>query len=252
MTTTPDEAGTGDSQDAPRANDAPHANGAPQGGGAPRVAVRGEARLEVEPETARIGVTVGARGGDRRAALKDLTKRNNAVLELLRSYGESVERIETGAFSISPELKTGRGERVRAYHGKVHVQAVFGDFTALGEVTTRLANLDLTSVAGPWWALRPDSPVHRRARQEAVRQAVVRAREYAEAVGAELAGLIDIADVGTDWMEPEVARGTAAPAGYGAAPGAPAAAPPALDLEPRRQTVYARINARFTITQPVL
>lgn len=248
--TTPDAVTTSDDAATdPGSAPAPPPAAAP----APRVAVRGEARLEVDPETARIGVTVGARGGDRRSALKDLTRRNNAVLELLRSYGESVEKIETGAFAISPELRTGRGERVRAYHGKVYVQAVLADFTALGELTTRLADLELTSVAGPWWALRPDSPVHREARQEAVRQAVERAREYAAAVGAELAGLIDIADLGAE-AQPEFAR---AGGGYGAPPamaGAPGAAagPPALDLEPRRQTVLARINARFTITPPVL
>ncbi|RBM23304.1 SIMPL domain-containing protein [Streptomyces sp. PT12] len=220
--------------------------------GPPRVAVRGEARLEVEPETARLGVTVGARGGDRRAALTDLTRRNNAVLDLLKSYGEAVEKIETGAFAISPELRSGRGERVRAYHGKVYVQATVVDFTALGELTTRLADLELTSVSGPWWALRPGSPVHREARQQAVRQAVERAREYAEAVGSELAGLVDIADLGAD-AQPEYG---AVAGGYGgmrgSAPAGAGAPPPALDLEPRRQTVYARINARFTITPPAL
>ncbi len=219
--------------------------------GAPQVAVRGEARLEVDPETARIGITVGARGGDRRAALRDLTRRNNAALELLRSYGEAVEKIETGAFAISPELRPGRNERVRAYHGKVHLQAVIVDFTALGELTTRLADLELTSVSGPWWGLRPDSPVYRETRQQAVRQAVERAREYAEALGSELVGLIDLADPGA---EPQLEM---ASAGYGAAYGAPpsgsmAGPPPALDLEPRRQTVNARVNARFTITPPAL
>ena len=130
---------------------------------APRVAVRGEARLEFDPEIARIGVTVSARGTDRRAALDDLTRRNTAVLDLVKSYGDAVEKLETGAFSITPELTDkGRGERVRAYHGRVHITAELTDFTALGELTTRLADLDLTRVDGPWWALRPDSPAHRR------------------------------------------------------------------------------------------
>lgn len=152
---------------------------------APRIAVRGEARLEVDPEIARIGVTVASRGKDRRAALDDLTRRNAAVLDLIKTYGDAVERLETGAFSISPELKDkGRGERVHAYHGRVHITAVLTDFTALGELTTRLADLDLTRVDGPWWALRPDSPAHRQARQQAVREAVQRAREYAEALGS--------------------------------------------------------------------
>ncbi|WP_338676067.1 SIMPL domain-containing protein [Streptomyces sp. SCSIO 30461] len=215
----------------------------------PRVAVRGEARLEVDPEIARIGVTVSARGKDRRAALEDLTGRNGQVLDLIKSYGDAVEKLETGAFSISPELTShGRSERVRAYHGRVRVTAVIADFTVLGELVTRLADLDLTHVDGPWWALRPDSPAHADARRQAVLEAVQRAREYAGALGADLAALVELADIGAE--SPVAYRGAQPPgAARAGAAGAPA---PALDLEPQRQTVYAQVNARFTMTPPKL
>ncbi|MFJ6630395.1 SIMPL domain-containing protein [Streptomyces sp. NPDC091376] len=219
----------------------------------PRVAVRGEARLEIDPEIARIEVTVSARGKDRRAALDDLTRRNGQVLDLIKSYGDAVEKLETGAFSISPELaQHGRGERIRAYHGRVHITAVLADFTALGELTTRLADLDLTRVDGPWWSLRPDSPAHGEARRQAVLEAVQRAREYADALGARLSALVELADLGAE-----------APMAYGMPPapgalrsaafaGSAPEAAPALDLEPERQTVHAQVNARFTMTPPQL
>ncbi|MEV7079170.1 SIMPL domain-containing protein [Streptomyces sp. NPDC093516] len=220
---------------------------------APRIAVRGEARLEVDPEIARIGITVAARGRDRRSALDDLTRRNAGVLDLVKSYGDAVERLETGAFSITPELtKHGRGERVRTYHGSVHVTAELTDFTALGELTTRLADLDLTRVDGPWWALRPDSPAHREARKKAVTEAVQRAREYAEALGTTLAALVELADIGAENSPPAYpqAPGRMRSAAYaGAAESAPA---PPLDLEPQRQHVHAQINARFTMVPPRL
>ncbi|GGO50401.1 SIMPL domain-containing protein [Streptomyces lasiicapitis] len=220
---------------------------------APRLAVRGEAHLEVDPEIARIGITVSARGSDRRDALADLTRRNTAVIDLVKTYGEAVERVETGAFSITPELtKRGKGERVRTYHGRVHITAELTDFTALGELTTRVADLELTRIDGPWWSLRPDSPAHRRARQEAVKEAVQRAREYAEALGTSLAALVEIADIGADNAPYPNYGGPTAPgmarSAYG---GAPEAAP-ALDLEPQRQTVYAQVNARFTMAPPQL
>lgn len=186
----------------PAADDPPHFQpyGTPD---APRIAVRGEARLEVDPEIARIGVTIAARGKDRRTALDDLTRRNATVLDLIKTYGDAVERLETGAFSITPQLKEkGRGERVHAYHGRVHVTAELTDFTALGELTTRLADLDLTRVDGPWWALRPTSPAHRQARQQAVKEAVQRAREYAEALGTTLAALVELADIGAENAQP--------------------------------------------------
>ncbi|MET9468068.1 SIMPL domain-containing protein [Streptomyces sp. NPDC006544] len=218
----------------------------------PRVAVRGEARLEVDPEIARIGITVSARGTDRRTALEDLTRRNNAVLDLVKSYGDPVENLETGAFSITPELtRHGRAERIRAYHGRVHLTAELNDFTTLGELTTRLADLELTQVDGPWWALRPTSPAHGEARRQAVLEAVQRAREYAAALGSTLAALVELADLG--------AENTPAPFPSGAGGGmrtmafsATEEAAPALDLEPQRQTVYAQVNARFTMTPPRL
>ncbi|MEU9038791.1 SIMPL domain-containing protein [Streptomyces sp. NPDC048352] len=219
----------------------------------PRVAVRGEAHLDVDPEIARIGITVTARGTDRRAALEDLTRRNNTVLDLVKSYGEPVEKLETGAFSITPELtRHGRGERVRAYHGRVHITAELNDFTALGELTSRLADLELTEIDGPWWALRPTSPAHGEARRQAVLEAVQRAREYAHALGADLAALVELADLGAENATPVA---MAAPAGmlrsmtYGAQDDAGA---PPLDLEPQRQSVHAQVNARFTMTPPVL
>ncbi|GGP68684.1 SIMPL domain-containing protein [Streptomyces abikoensis] len=219
---------------------------------APRVAVRGEARLEVDPEIAGIGITVNARGTDRRNALQDLTRRNNQVLDLLKSYGDGVEKTETGTFSITPQLTDkGRHERVRAYHGHVRITATLADFTALGELATRLAELDLTSVDGPWWSLRPDSPAHGEARRQAVREAVQRAREYAAALGAELAAVVEIADIGAENTVPAMPvapGGMMRSAGYGGAP----TPPPALDLQPQRQTVYASVNARFTMTRPTL
>ncbi|WP_407839679.1 SIMPL domain-containing protein [Streptomyces sp. DSM 116496] len=217
----------------------------------PRVAVRGEATLEVDPEIARIGITVSARGTDRRTALEDLTRRNNAVLDLVKSYGDPVEKLETGAFSITPELtRHGRGERIRAYHGRVHLTAELNDFTTLGELTTRLADLELTQVDGPWWALRPTSPAHGEARRQAVLEAVQRAREYAAALGADLAALVELADLGAEnapFQSGGVRMRTVA---FSAAEEAGAA--PALDLEPQRQTVYAQVNARFTMTPPQL
>ncbi|MFJ8080501.1 SIMPL domain-containing protein [Streptomyces sp. NPDC096205] len=219
---------------------------------APRIAVRGEAHLEVDPEIARLGITVTARGRDRRSALDDLTRRNTTTLDLVKSYGDAVERLETGAFSVTPELtKHGRGERIRTYHGAVRITAELTDFTALGELTTRLADLDLTHVDGPWWALRPDSPAHRDARTQAVREAVQRAREYAEALGTTLAALVELADIGAENPMPHpAAAGRMRSAAYSMAAETEAAAP--LDLEPERQHVYATVNARFTMHPPRL
>ncbi|MET9950914.1 SIMPL domain-containing protein [Streptomyces sp. NPDC006339] len=216
---------------------------------APQVTVRGEGRLEVEPERARIGVSVRARGTDRSDVLAALTARNADAIALVKSYGDAVALLETGALSVTPEpARHGRGERVRGYQGWVHLTAELTDFTALGELVTRLADLEWTRVDGPWWSLRPDSPAHAEARRQAVGEAVRRAREYADALGSSLVALLELSDTG-------LGPGMPAPAGGGmrmafAAESADAPAP--LDLEPQRQTVTAEVAARFVMSPPAL
>ncbi|MET7653220.1 MULTISPECIES: SIMPL domain-containing protein [unclassified Streptomyces] len=220
---------------------------------APLLTVRGEAELEVDPEIARIGITLTARGRDRRTTLDDLTRRNTTTLDLIKTYGDAVENLSTGAISITPELATrGRGERIRTYHGTIHLTAELTDFTTLGELTTRLADLDLTRIDGPTWELRPTSPVHRQARQQAVREAVQRANEYAEALGTTVTALLELADTGTAGAGPRSAFGRRAVRFSLAAADTEAEAPEPLDLEPQRIQVRAEVSAQFTMNPPSL
>ncbi|MFD8520592.1 SIMPL domain-containing protein [Streptomyces capillispiralis] len=225
----------------------PHPYGTP---GAPHLTVRGEAHLEAVPDLARITVTLTARGRDRRTTLDDLARRNTAAVDLVKSCGDALEHLETGALTLTPELTAhGRGERVRSHHGTVRLTAELNDFTVLGDLTARLAALDLTRVDGPRWILRPDSPAHRQARREAVHDAVRRARAYAEALGTTLAALIELTDTGATAGHPEPLPGTRSLAFAAAAEDA---APPPLDLEPQRQHLHAEVSARFTMLPPRL
>ncbi|WP_175407824.1 SIMPL domain-containing protein [Streptomyces sp. TRM64462] len=215
----------------------------------PRITVRGEARVDTAPDLARIGVVLTARGTDRRTVLQDLTRRNATAVDLIRAYDDALEDLETGALSLVPELaRRGRGEHVRTFHGVVHLAATLTDFTALGELATRLADLDLTRVDGPWWSIRPTSPVHAEARTEAVRDAVRRARSYAQALGTDLAALVELDD--TPPSDEPFDFGGAAPRAAAFGTEAAGDTPPPLDLEPRRQTVTAHITARFTLHPP--
>jgi uncharacterized protein len=216
----------------------------------PVISVRGEAYMEAEPEIATVNVTVQARDPDRRTVLDRLATRNAQVLDLIKGYGEAVEKLESGAASVHPDIKyKERSEHVRGYLGRAGARVVIRDFTVLGELMARLADGELVTVAGPWWSLRPDSPVYRQARIAAARDATRRAGEYAQAFGGELGGLIEAADTGL----------LTGPAGQGGplhalAAGGVARASPAesagMDFEPVRQTVTAQVEARFGMLLP--
>lgn len=210
------------------------------------VAVRGEALREVDPELAEFTVTVVARDKDREATLTRLRERAEALRVLFDRHGEAIERRETSGLHVHPEMAK-KGERVTAYSGSVSTTVVVTDFAALGELMLTVANQDQTHVNGPFWSLRPDSPVFREARRDAVADAIARAKEYAAALGAQLVDLLELADPGLGRSEQvEPFQTFDAPmmqrASYGG--------PPPLQLDPPRQRVRATVEARFTVTTP--
>jgi uncharacterized protein YggE len=216
----------------------------------PVVAVRGELTREVAPEIAMVNVSVAARDRDRQATLARLAERAAALTALLDTYADAIERRETSGLSVYPETK-GAGERIVGYRGSVSTQLTVVDFAVVGELMLRVADNDQTTVSGPYWALRPDSAVYREARRDAIAEALARAREYAEALGARVVRLIELADTGLSRAEavPQSPGGGMQTFSMRSTSGG---GPPALDLEPRQQRVYASVEARFAITEPAL
>lgn len=206
----------------------------------PVVTVHGEASREVPPEIARFAVTVQARDKDRQAALARLAERAAAVRVLIEEYTDAVERRETGALQVRPELKRS-GERVVAYNGRVTTTVTVTDFTVLGELMLRLADQDQVEISGPWWSLRPESRAAVEVRQAAVRDAIERGREYAGALGARVTALLELADEGGADQPLMMAR-----AGFSMGEA------PELELDPQPQTVRAAVRARFAISEPDL
>jgi uncharacterized protein len=205
----------------------------------PVVVVRGEAIREVPPELAVFSVTVIARDKDRQTTLTRLTERAAGLRRALDEYPDAIERRETGGVQIHPELKRG-GERVSAYAGAVTTTVLVSDFTVLGELLLRLAGQDQTSISGPWWQLRPGSTAGAEVRRAAIADALTRAKEYADAVGARVDRLVEISDEGAGGGGHAMMRSAAFET----------ASTPELDIDPQQQTVHAAVVVRVAITEP--
>jgi len=214
------------------------------------IAVRGSYTAEVPPDLARVDVSVGAHSADRARALRDLTARIEEVRTALAAYGGAVDTVETGALWVRPQFKDKRPtERITGYLAGVQLTATVVDAAVLGDLLLRLADRDMVSLQGPFWALRPDSDALRQARTEAVRDARRRAEEYAAALGSRLTGLVEIADTGLSSAAEVYPAG--APFALARASGSGIVADEVeFDVTPVPQTVSASVEARFTLTQP--
>lgn len=219
----------------------------------PLLSVRGEAVLEVEPEIARVEVSVAAVTADRAGTVRLLRERAAAVDKIMASFPGAIDRTEVSGARVGPQPGRGQRDEGCGYHGAVHHVITVSGFDQLGELMAQLSDQDLTEVGGPWWELRPDSPVYRAARVAATRDAVRRGRDYASALGSDLAGLVELTDTRM-LAEP---RGQAEQRAGIAAARLPqraraAGSEPGFELSPARQLVRASVEARFTITEPDL
>ncbi len=207
---------------------------------APIVAVRGEAIREVDPEIAEFSVTVMASDRDRATTLSRLAARVEALRAVLEPYAAAIEKRETSRLSVSAQSKR---EKVTAYLGQATTTVVVSDLDVVGEMMLRVADQDQVAVNGPYWSVRPGSPVYREVRQLAITEAIARAREYAQALGAHVTGLIELTDNGMSGGMPM--RGIRFAASMRAD-----AAMPELDLDPQLQQIQAQVEARFSISEP--
>lgn len=205
---------------------------------APTVTVLGEGQAEGPPELATVSAVLHASGrtsAEVTRALADLAHQVEAALPDL-----SFDSVRTDPFSVSPVFDRRSGVKITGYTGRYSTRLTLADFFGLSDLVVALAGLPGAQVDGPSWSLRRDSPLHREARVDAVRAAVARARDYADALGATLGDLLELSDTdggmgGTPRMFAMAARG-----------GAPDL--PELDLEPQPQTVTANVTVRFTLT----
>jgi len=206
---------------------------------APVVVVRGEATREVPPEQAVLSVVVSARDRDRDTVMTRLSERSAAVRTVLDSVAEAIEKRETSHVHVYPDLKR-RSERAVAYVGSSGTNVTVTDFAALGDLMLRLVALEQVAVSGPWWRLRPGSKAGAQVRSDAISDALLRAKEYAAAVGARVQRLVEIADESGGGQGPFMALAVSAPTTRDAH----------LEFDPQMQTVQASVIVRVTITEP--
>lgn len=211
----------------------------------PVVSVRGEATLEVDPDIAVLSISLNVRERDREETLRVMGEQGRALAEIADRFGAGIEKFETGDLGVYPEMREGSLDRVAFYVGHTTLTITVVDFAVLSDLIVAAGELPLVQVYGPQWQLRPSSPWRREARTAATTDAIRRAREYAEAFGCQLIGLLEVSDSGmTDGSQVGMThegRMSMSKMDSGQA---------ALDLQPVKQQVYGSIEARFSMSAP--
>ena len=206
----------------------------------PTVTVRGEGSREGPPELAGFEVTSYASAGTAQAVRAQLAEASQAVAALLAAHAAALESSHTAGLHVTPVFGR-RAGKITGYQGSFSSQLVVHDLDALPAIVLAATAVPNCQVSGPWWSLRPSSPLYRAARLAAIEDARRRAEDYAAAFGLQVGALVEISDLEAGArVGPEA---FALRSAFGADN-----AEPEFDFQPATQTVSGQVTVRFALT----
>lgn len=211
---------------------------------APMLTVNGTGEVRVAPDeaTVRFGVTRQASTAQR--VQEEVNQAANAILDAVLKLGIAKEQIQSGRITLNPvysQPKPGSDEppRIVGYMASNIVNVRLDRLELTGPVIDAGLKAGTNQLEGVSFGLRNDGP----ARQAALRQAVMEAREkartLAEALDVRLLNVQDVQEGGVGIVQP-VFREAAFARGA-----APADSTPVL---PGQVTVNASVTVRYRIS----
>jgi uncharacterized protein YggE len=217
------------------------------------ITVAGSSQLRRNPERARVRIGIGFEGSKRdsvlaatRAAHESLTGSLESLLDeehgpVLNWHSEDIR-----VWGQRPWSQDNSRLPVE-FHSAVFVDAEFDDFEALSEWIDVVSIREGIAIDGIDWLLsrQTERELQAEARQEAIADALTKAREYASALGLGEVTPISISDPGL--LDNPV--GGAPGASLMMAKGAPGGG--GMELRPSAISVEAAVHARFSASTPL-
>ena len=158
--------------------------------------VGGEATIAVAPDTAIIRIGVTSQGKNAREASEANARQITAVLAAIKASGIDDRDIQTSRLSLQPQYDPNKSGTARLTGFQVTNQLTvrIHDIGKLPDILDRAIAAGANEMSGIEFAVSQQSRLLDQARAEAVADARRKAELYAQAAGAKLGRVLQIAD----------------------------------------------------------
>ncbi len=173
------------------------------------VVATGEGRISAAPDQAQVSAGVTSQAVTAAAALNANNDAMQCVFATLKAAGIPDAKIQTSNFSVSPQYAPfvpdrpePQPQRIIGYQVSNQVTVIVDDLRNLGTTLDALVRSGANQLGGISFGFREPKPLEERARVEAVRDAVAKARTMAEAAGITLGPVLSIQESGGGYQPP--------------------------------------------------
>ena len=167
--------------------------------------VTGSGTISAVPDEAELSAGVVTQAKTAAAALASNTRAMNSVFASLRTMGIPDKSIQTSGFSVSPQYPPYNSNAPRVitgYQVSNNVNVTVDDLTKLGKALDALVASGANQMGGVNFSIRDPKPLLALARAQAVKDALAKAKAYADAASVSLGPIQTIGESGAEPPRP--------------------------------------------------
>jgi uncharacterized protein YggE len=160
--------------------------------------VSGAAQVQVVPDMATVTLGTTARDSDAVTAMNTTSEALDAIIARLAAHEIAARDIQTSSLSLREDRRWDNQRNAEISEGFVasnQLRVRVRDLDKLDEVLAASLADGANTLSGLQFGLSDPGPAQDEARQQAVRNAIAKAKLYADAAGVELGPVVSISDV---------------------------------------------------------
>ena len=158
--------------------------------------VTGVAVVKVKPDQAKLTWTIEARADLPASAMSALSSKTASILAALEAFGLTKEDLESSVLSLSPNFQyiDRQPPKLLDYSATTRLEVTINHLPAFPEIVQIGLDFGVTALGNLVFLAKDEARWQSQARQNAMKDALVKAQDYADASDVKLGQLISLTD----------------------------------------------------------
>lgn len=173
------------------------------------ISVTGEGTVSAEPDMATISMGVSQQAKTAQAAMDAVAADINTVLQSLGESGVESKDVQTSQISLYPVWSNpdhNGNAKVSGFNASVTLSVMLRDLDKMGDVIAEVVRVGGNRFHGVSLGFQDTSHMEAEARASAVRDAMEKAEQLADAAGVEITEIVSISEGGASMAVPMLQR----------------------------------------------
>lgn len=163
--------------------------------------IAGEGKISAVPDTANIGTGVVTEASTAKEALEANTAAMNRIFDALQEIGIERRDMQTSQFNVAPvytqpQRNTNEAPRISGYRVTNALNIRMRDMDRIGPTLDRLVSVGSNQISGVSFDISNSRALLDKAREEAVKDALRKAKVYAASAGVVIGRILTISETG--------------------------------------------------------